>query len=589
MKTESKVIIIVAILLSLLVLQQGANISPLIEGKGYELRFWVPSEGYDEEPVLEVGDYIHIKFKCWVDELKVGSGQWAEEITKWRFDLDVYNPDGGRVINDHQIYRDKTYYIDQGASTHYFERSKTFNMVGTWKIYLRVYSYRPYFKELFYIKAHEVEVIETDYKDDLWFVVYEEGTSKDIGNALVDLKGETVDKNSRTFGNGNTDFRNIQEEQLDVTISKEGYVTKNLQLDNWWGLYSTKESPYEVYLTKAHKLSIQTNPPLCDITIKNPTTNETLKSDENGEASLYLLKGAYDITVSKDKYETYEDNILISTSKTEYATLQKIYFDLNISTLPNSDIQILGTNSQTINSGDTGSISVELMRDIYTIKVNKNGYGEVSQKITLTKDTTLNIPLTKQKYDLRIRTDPPDCTVFVNQFIKNSGETWITFEDLEAGEISIGATKPEYKAYTETFNLVKDDYLVIKLDKIMGDKYLLTVVTIPSITNVTVNGETKQTQEGEAPARIAENETVVRGFAQFVLEMGEYTVLVEKEGYEPLSETITIDEDSNSETFIQFNLETRETKKVPGYSIIVFMFAIIFLFYIKRKKKEKIN
>ncbi len=105
--------------------------------------------------------------------------------------------------------------------------------------------------------------------------------------------------------------------------------------------------------------------------------------------------------------------------------------------------------------------------------------------------------------------------------------------------------------------------------------HTLIIQTTPADCTITIGSQMKKS--------ISQPNKVNTGIAIFRKEQGQYTINVDKDGYQPMSTTISVTQD----TRLKFDLNTQEISETPGFELGLFVFSFIGVIYIFFKKKKR--
>lgn len=182
-------------------------------------------------------------------------------------------------------------------------------------------------------------------------------------------------------------------------------------------------------------------------------------------------------------------------------------------------------------------ISKKLSVGTYSVEVKKEGYKDYKKDVEIKKgkETILIANLERKIGGIKIETDPPQATVFIDG--KNYGTTPLEIYDLEVGKHELVITKEGYKSITKEV-LISDEILEISeiLEKGVGKIY---INSNPKGATVIIDGK----EVGKTPIEIEE------------ISLGRHFLTLKALGYEELTKTIDVTENLNTFTFnlIQIN------------------------------------
>ena len=204
-------------------------------------------------------------------------------------------------------------------------------------------------------------------------------------------------------------------------------------------------------------------------------------------------------------------------------------YHLTVKTNPSyCDVTVAG---ETKNSGTTGA-TFYLPQGTYKVTVSKEGYVTETKTIYLDRDKTITVTLEPEvhEYTLTVYTSPAYCNVEVTDgdtWSANSGADGECKFTLEEGMYHVTVSKEGYKAQTQTVNLNSNKAVSFNLEPEVKE-YVLTVYVDPIGATVEVAGQTKIVPS--------------TGYVDFILEEGEYTVTIYKDGYDTVTRQINLNQ-----------------------------------------------
>ena len=180
-----------------------------------------------------------------------------------------------------------------------------------------------------------------------------------------------------------------------------------------------------------------------------------------------LEHGTYQIETRKTSHQTQSEVYTISEDiKIELNAPVPIYGSLNISVLPDgSEIYINGKHI-----GETPMFVQEALVGKTTIKVKKEGYGELIKTVELAEDQTVEIEGSLSKStNVTFECNNSNATIYIDG--ENKGKIASTY-DLAYGEHAIRLTAPEYHDLEMTINVQSNttNSFRLSLEAIFGNK-----------------------------------------------------------------------------------------------------------------------
>lgn len=218
-----------------------------------------------------------------------------------------------------------------------------------------------------------------------------------------------------------------------------------------------------------------------DIKLSRPEPTELTISSQPSDATIYLnnqdvgrtkkklirMPGEYQLRITKNKYESVEDTIVVS-SNDENAwsfTLVKAVGKLSVSTIP-EDVEIL------INGEPLNATTKELAAGGYQIEVRKDGWHSKIQNITMIKgvDQDIQIRLAQKTGKLELTVEPFETEVLFEQ---NGDvlETWKGSQykkDIPVGEYSLFLSAKGYQNVRKSLSINEESTasIDVKLKKL---------------------------------------------------------------------------------------------------------------------------
>ncbi len=299
--------------------------------------------------------------------------------------------------------------------------------------------------------------------------------------------------------------------------------------------------PFSLAYPKGKKLSIKSKPSDAKVFIDGDFCGRT-------PLEIKLKKGKYQLLVKKKGYVSYHDVVRIKkTKKTKLNVILESkdrYGVVTIKTKP--------SNARVFINGeyyDLSPVRLELPEGKAGIKVAKNGYNIVYQKIIVYSDQKNKFFYDLEPVDhfgtLDLDTVPGNCKVFIDDNYYVDSPLRVR---LFSGKHVLKIKKKGYVVYLEDVHIKGGKYqkLKIRLQKKLPHrprKGLLRVNSIPEGARVFINGE----KHGRTPLEIR-------------LKAGEYDLKLKKKGYEPWQQEIDIQRRETVRIFSQLEELERVTR-----------------------------
>ncbi len=254
---------------------------------------------------------------------------------------------------------------------------------------------------------------------------------------------------------------------------------------------------------------------------------------KTGEYIAKLKPGAYNYRVELPLYHTEAGSVEVgNTKKTLSVKLKPAFGYIKISSQPESGAQVFVNGKLT--TGTTPLTTEPIASGEHTVQVVKEMYQPTVQKVRVTdgQTTPLNVTLQPNFAELTINA-PSGASIVLNNQQKGTG-SWIG--RLSAGIYSIEARLEKHRTAKQDIELATGDKRTIELQPtpIYGS---LDVVSSPSGAAIKINGE----DYGITPNTINK------------LLIGDYKVELSRQGYSPLTKSISITEGTSamiSETLV---------------------------------------
>ncbi|MDF9745116.1 carboxypeptidase regulatory-like domain-containing protein [Natrinema salsiterrestre] len=381
-----------------------------------------------------------------------------------------------------------------------------------------------------------------------------EGTVTDadgdpISGATVTVGNETV-----TTAEDGTYAVDLEAGEYTLEISAEGYQDASEEVAVEAGATTTADVTLEPVPTDGTLEGTVTDTdgePIADATVT--VGDQQTTTDENGTYSLELEAGEYSLAVSADGYEDASRTVTVEveTTTTADVTVEERAGSVEGTVTDADDEPIAGASvtvgDQETTTDENGTYSLELEPGEYTLAVSAEGYVDASETVTVeagataTADVTLEpVPTDGTLEGTVTDTDGEPiagATVTVGDQQTTTDDNGTYSLELEAGEYTLAVSAEGYEDASE-------DVTVEVESTTTAD------VTLEERTGSVEGTVTDADDEPIADATVtAGDETVTtdeNGTYTLELEPGEYTLDVSADGYETVSEDVTVDADATT-------------------------------------------
>ncbi len=185
-----------------------------------------------------------------------------------------------------------------------------------------------------------------------------------------------------------------------------------------------------------------------------------------------------------------------------------------------------------VKQGETPITIKNLSFGEYEIQVSHDGYRTFTKTVSITRanpKVTVIANLEHVTFVLQVSSYPTEAEVYVDG--EKKGLTPITINDLPLGEHFVEVTKENFNTWSQKIDV--NEYKVIQLvANLQATSASISVDSNPEGATVYLNGKNK----GITPVKIED------------LDAGDYTLTVEKDGFAPYTEKITV---SKGETVVR--------------------------------------
>lgn len=183
-------------------------------------------------------------------------------------------------------------------------------------------------------------------------------------------------------------------------------------------------------LDKFERLHIQLTPRWAEVEVRSEPAGALIYSGDNEvgvtPATIQLLEGTHDLTVSKDGFSAWDGNVVAEPNVSQtlpLIRLQPADARLLVNTIPR------GANV-TVNGRYRGQspITLSLTPDVdYQIGMSKAGYGVTSRSLRLQSaaSESITVDLSARVGTVTLNVEPADATVYVDGRARGTGKTTV--------------------------------------------------------------------------------------------------------------------------------------------------------------------
>jgi hypothetical protein len=275
--------------------------------------------------------------------------------------------------------------------------------------------------------------------------------------------------------------------------------------------------------------------------------NKVITTDESGTANVLLENGEYTYTLNKanwiqqtGEFVVLNGPIFITINNFE-ATPYKVTFTIYEGEAPMEGAQIkVGIN--TLETDDTGIVSVDLEPGTYSYTVSKAGFKTIESVLTIEnkpveifermflESLTVNFAVIDRRRSIYV----PQADITVTNTTQKTDDEGQAQMGLQAGQYEMRVMKEGYQEYNETIDIVgeKPNCILVELDAIPYEVKFTVLdsendMVIPNAT-VSINESTYLTDE--------------HGVVIVSLPNGTFTYTVFRSGYMSYSDFIVVDD-----------------------------------------------
>lgn len=292
-------------------------------------------------------------------------------------------------------------------------------------------------------------------------------------------------------------------------------------LANYFDIYRTEFQPPK---PGAGSMSITSVPPDASIVIDGENsgyrTPQTLSDIPEGSHTLKLIKSGY---------LDYDQSITVESNKTTPVTaVLSLASSLSLASNP-SGADIIIDNSST--GKKTHSLITGLYPGPHNVVMSKSGYEQYIINITTRAGTTTSFAATLKMIggSIAVSSNPLGATIFVDQ--KDTGyQTPKTITGLSTGTHTLLLRKDLFQDWETSIQVVHGETIPVSPTlKTGGTNGSIFVYSSPSGANITVDG---------AKTQYTTSKKIVG------IPAGQHNIMISKEGYQNLSQTIAVREGS---------------------------------------------
>lgn len=259
-----------------------------------------------------------------------------------------------------------------------------------------------------------------------------------------------------------------------------------------------------------------------------------------------LSYGSHSVVIEKLGYESIVDTISVKAPKSSRKfTLTAIAGILSVESTPQGAIIYLDGNTigQNPPEGVSTPAVMEVQPGMHTISLKKDGYATYTESFTAHAGEKKTISATLAglsaaknpvgSVSAKIISEPDGAWVYIDG--EKMEQITPAFYLVTDGNHQIKVSKPGYTSYEQEIRFPEESPLTVRLEKKTQGN--LTVKSEPDDAKVLLNGNLK----GRTPLTISD------------LTYGDYTIKVSKDGYPPVTDTVTIQGD---ERLVSYTLTT---------------------------------
>ncbi|WP_328590980.1 PEGA domain-containing protein [Methanofollis fontis] len=384
--------------------------------------------------------------------------------------------------------------------------------VGTYNVTVELNGYDP---------ATEVVTLSKDETEDVSFTLVQQLGILQINSTP---SGAAVYLNGTATGDlTNVTLADKPVGTYNVTVELDGYdpATEVVTL--------SKDETEEVAFTLVQQLgTLQINSTPSGAAVY---LNGTATGDLTNATLTDKPVGTYNVTVELEGYDPATEIVTLSKDETEEVsfTLVQQLGTLQINSTPSGAAVYL-------NGTVTGDLTNATLADkpvgTYNVTVELVGYDPATEIVTLTKDETEDVSFTlvQQLGTLQINSTPAGASVYLNG-TATGDLTNVTLADKPVGTYNVTVEKEGYDAQSRIVTLSKDETELVAFT-LVGQTGTLQVNSTPTGARISLNG----TETGE-----------ITNFTFADKPVGAYNVTVEKEGYDPATEIVTLSKDETED------------------------------------------
>ena len=317
-------------------------------------------------------------------------------------------------------------------------------------------------------------------------------------------------------------------------IKYSGTETLNLDLEELLGGDEVKSgTTYRLTLSGYEDLT-QDTPKKTDSGVNylilniTPSSGVSVKIDgnpqsvDNGQTTTLLKYGNHDYVVEADGYAPVRGTATVDKSGKTILNvkLESILATLDVrSSTPGAKIKINNENK------GTGSFTSTVKPGSYTVEISKEGFDTYTESFVLSEkeNKKINVNLESIMATLNVKAKDNDAIIKINSQNKGKGSF---SSSMMPGLYQIEVIKESHKPYSTTIELAKLENKTIEVPALTPITGMLNIEYKPSGATVSIDGKVVDT----TPAVI--NDVLI----------GNRSVTISKDGYEPMTLTATVAE-----------------------------------------------
>ncbi len=295
-------------------------------------------------------------------------------------------------------------------------------------------------------------------------------------------------------------------------------------------------------------LAVETEPDTEVHLISSNGIVTTYLADESGHLSIRELSpGRYSIRAQHRGRKNYSMSIDLHEDRSLKIAMVPDSKSATFATQPGATLSISGKSGwkKSVSVPSSGIVKFpELPLDEYSVRVVRDGWHTEERTFTLEDDIALRIPLSEEFAELRVATAPgAKVELLQNGVIKYSGKA----------DLSGVCAFARLRKGTYTLKLSKVDFLEQQCKIELTDSLRLDLPLSPVVKSFTIYAPAYSLVKIQQNGRILK-EANVNGSGKLVfgeLAVGRYEVFVSREGFQPVSRTISLTDNFSIRTSLK--------------------------------------